>query len=185
MRPALALLGLALAGCASVPLSTMVRMSTFDPQDFVALDPEVLRVRVTLPRDFALDAGSSWLGVELNSPAGVHSGEFKLAQEASQPSLVSAGLFAGETPATAYTLKLADASRAEFRRLQAFVAQGKPEDVTIRVVPILSSYPPDVPSTRVWIDLRLTQAQGYFTLLDGATLPLDRIREASATRARP
>lgn len=179
-RLATALLCLGLAGCASVPLSTMVRMSTFDHRDFVALDADVLRVRVTLPQAFVLDTAKSWLGVEISSPAGSHTGEFRLTQEMMQPREVAAGVFSDDLPATAYTLKLADPSRAEFRRLQAFVAQGRPGNVTIRVVPILSSFPPDAPSTRVWIDLQLAAAQGFFTLVDGAELPMDKIREASA-----
>jgi hypothetical protein len=179
-RVALVLLGLGLAGCVSVPLSTMVRMSTFDTEDFVQLDPAALRVRITLPEAFVLDAAKSWLGVEITSPAGTHAGEFKLMQEASAPARVSTGLFSSDVPATAYTLRLAEPSTLEFRRLQAFIAKNNRGDATIRVVPILSSFPEDAASTKVWIDLQLSQAQGFFTLLDGADVPMDRIRAASA-----
>ena len=168
-----------LAGCVSVPLSTIVRMSTFDERDFAQLDPGVLRVKITLPQGFVLDAARSWLGVDIDSPAGVHHGEFKLDQESTERTEISAGMFAGTAPATAYTLKLSAPSRKEFRALQGFVSRGSPGQITIRVVPILSSFPDDVASVKVWIDLLLSQSQGYFTLVNGADVPMEQIRAAS------
>lgn len=170
---------LAFAGCVSVPLSTIVRMSTFDERDFVQLDPEVVRVKVTLPQGFHLDATRSWLGVDIDSPAGVHHGEFKLDRESTQRTEISAGLFAGTAAATAYTLRLSGPSRNEFRSLQGFVGRGPPGQITIRVVPILSAFPDDVASVKVWIDLLLSQSQGYFTLVEGADVPMEQIRAAS------
>lgn len=184
MRPAVALACALLAACAAVPLSTMVRMSTFDHRDFVALEPDAIEVRITLPEEFVLDAAKSWLGVEVTSAAGSHAGEFKLTQTARTTAQASRGLFGGDIAATAYTLRLTEPARAEFGRLQAFVAQGQPGAVTIRVVPILSSFPQNAASTTVWIDLRLSRTQGYFTLLDGAEVPMDRIREASTRAAQ-
>ena len=78
-RAVLLLLCLWLGGCVSIPLSTIVRMSTFDEQDFVALNPDVVRVRITLPQVFKLDAGQSSLGVKITSPAGVHYGDWQRA----------------------------------------------------------------------------------------------------------
>jgi len=184
MKPAVALACALLSACAAVPLSTMVRMSTFDQRGFAALEPGAIEVRITLPEEFVLDAAKSWLGVELTSAAGAHAGEFWLSQVATAPAQASGGLFGSDIPATAYTLRLTEPARAEFRRLQAFVAQGQPGAVTIRVVPILSSFPQDAASTTVWIDLLLSPAQGYFTLLDGAKVPMDRIREASRRAAQ-
>jgi hypothetical protein len=180
IRPWVLLACACLAGCVSVPLSTMVRMSTFDEQDFAALDPDVVRVRITLPRAFVLDTRKSWLGVNLASSAGVHEGKFELSQVAVQPAVVPGGLFAPDEPGTEYTLRLAEHSRAPFKELQGFVKRGRPEQVTIRVVPILSSFPEDAASVDVWIDLLLSADAGFFTLLKGARVPMEQIRAASA-----
>jgi len=178
--PAFLLLALAMDGCVSVPLSTMVRMSTFDEQDFARLDADVVRVRIKLPQEFALDAGRSSLGVKVTAAAGVHYGDFKLEQEGAQGTTLSNGMFSGSAPGTAYTLKLSAPSRSEFRKLQAFVGRGQPGEVVISVVPILSSFPRDAATVNVWIDLLLTESQGYFTLLEGAEVPMEAIRAASA-----
>lgn len=42
----MALITLLLQGCSNVPLSTMIKMSSFDEEDFIQLNPEELRVRV-------------------------------------------------------------------------------------------------------------------------------------------
>ncbi|MFA5938872.1 MAG: hypothetical protein WC809_05915 [Sinimarinibacterium sp.] len=176
------LLCLAIAGCVSVPLSTMVRMSTFGVGDFVQLNPDAVRVRITLPLGYALNAARSSLGVRIESPAGVHDGTFKLDQDSVAQVQVSAGMFSATTAGTAYTLKLSAPSKKAFLELQTFVGKGNPGQITISVVPILFSFPDDVASVKVWIDLLLSEAQGFFTLLDAAEVPLDAIREASAGR---
>lgn len=173
---------LALTACVSVPLSTMVRMSSFDERDFVALDPDVLRVRIRLPEAFVLDPSRSALAVDITADAGVHHGEFTLDAEATEKVQLSAGVFSGDVAGTAYTLKLSAESRKAFRRLQAFVERGPPSQVTIRIIPILSAFPADANSVNVWIDLQLWPGQGYFPLVDAGEVPMDRIREASTAR---
>lgn len=181
IRTALLLLCLCLGltGCVSVPLSTIVRMSTFDEQDFVQLDPDVVGIKIKLPQGFNLNTGKSSLGVKITSAAGVHYGDFKLEQVTAEKAQLSTGIFSEHTPGTAYTLKLSVPSKKEFRKLQTFVRRGQPGEVVISVAPILSSFPNDVSSVKVWIDLLLSESQGYFTLLDAAEIPMEAIRAAS------
>ena len=83
---------------------------------------------------------------------------------------------------TEYTLKLAAQSKDEFRKLQSFVGKGRTGQVTIFIAPILSSYPKEASTTNVWIDLLLSKDQGFFTLLEGAEVPMEGIRAANAGR---
>lgn len=177
-RPARALAAtlacLLLWGCAAVPLSTMVRMSRFDEGDFGKLSADALRVRIRLAEGFGLDATRSWLGVEIASAAGVHDARFELEDEFVRRVPLPAKLFSEPKQGTEYVLRLAQASRTEFRRLQAFVSRGPAQSIDIRVVPKLSAAPPDAAAVEVWIDLLLSDAEGYFTLVDGATLSLGK-----------
>jgi hypothetical protein len=116
-RFATLLLLLWLGGCVSVPLSTMVRMATFDERDFVQLDPDVIRVRIKLPEDFVLDPPRSSLGVKITSEAGDHSGEFKLEKITQGRVELSKGVFSGNVIGTEYTLRIAAQSKEEFRLL--------------------------------------------------------------------
>lgn len=179
------LLCLALTGCVSVPLSTMVRMSTFDERDFAQLDPEVLRVRIRLPAAFALDAARSALGVRITAAAGEHRGEFRLDPERVDPTLLPGGLLAADVPGRGYTLRLSAESIVAFRQLQDFVAGGPPSGVVISVAPRLSAFPDDARQVRVWVDLRLREGQDFFTLLDAAEIPMDALRAEGTRRAAP
>lgn len=155
VRRGLALLAacLVVASCASVPFSTLMRMSSFSEEKFVGLRPDDIGVRIRLPEGFSLDVANSRLAIEVASNAGVHTGTFELEQ-------------------TEYELRLTAQSKERFRQLQAFVARAKVEDIAIRVMPKLASRPAGASSVAVWIDLRLTREEGYFALVDGASISL-------------
>ena len=158
----------------------MVRMSTFNERDFAALDAEVLRVRIKLPEGFALNVAKSWLGIEITSAAGAHQATFELDQELVQTSLTPRGIFSGSERGVVYVLRLSPPSQTKFRDLQRFIGRGRANEISIRVVPRLASFPKDATSAKVWIDLLLSKTDGYFTLLDGATIELEKQRAPGA-----
>ncbi|MDY6945043.1 MAG: hypothetical protein SXG53_04940 [Pseudomonadota bacterium] len=166
-----------LCGCASVPFSTLVRMSAFDARDFSKLEAEELRVKIRLPEGFRLNVEESWLGIQISSAAGVHDATFQLDEESLYGVNLPGRIFSSASAGAEYVLKLSAPSTAKFRELQAFVAQAPAQDINIKVVPKLSSYPEDATSVRVWISLLLSPAQGYFALLDGTTISLSKVRE--------
>lgn len=168
----LAVLVLTLQGCASVPLSTMVRMSSFSARDFSGLSVDDVGVKIRIPRGFGLDVANSWLGIEVTSKAGIHNARFELDQVKSQIVTLPGGFLSGAAPGMEYELGLASSSAGAFRDLQELVSQGKAEDINIRVVPKLSSSPEGATSIAVWIDLRLSESEGYFPLVDGSSIPL-------------
>ena len=184
-RILLALLVLSLQGCASVPLSTMVRMSSFSERDFSGLSADEVGVKIRIPRGFGLDVANSWLGIEVASKAGIHDARFELVQVKSQVIALPGGFFSGPTPGMEYELRLSNASAGAFRDLQEFVSRGKAEDINIRVVPKLSSSPEAATSIAVWIDLRLSEREGYFPLVDGTSIPLARRAPRAAQQVAP
>ena len=175
------LLGVASCGllhaCASVPLSTMARMSTFDEQKFAAVRAEEVGVRIRVPKGFELDVAKSGLAITLASKAGVHESRFDLEQVGLRDVEVDAGWLSGAEPGVEYELRLRGPSQDRFRELQAFVAKARADDILIRVMPKLASSPADATAVTVWIDLRLSEAEGYFALVDGAAIELSRLRK--------
>jgi len=148
-------------------------MSSFDSQDFVALNPDELRVIVVLPREFTLDTKTSWMGVDISSSAGIHQGVFELREESVRSEETSKGFFSEPEEVTSYLLSLTPASKVEFSNLQVFVNKAAADNVAIRVVPKLASRPENATSVNVSIELQLSQEQGFFTLVDSAQLMLD------------
>ena len=61
---------LVLAGCASIPLSTAMRLSSLKPRTLAQLDPADVRVRVSLPNGFELNVPKSRLTVSLAATNG-------------------------------------------------------------------------------------------------------------------
>jgi len=163
----------------------MVRMSSFSERDFSGLSADEVGVKIRIPRGFGLDVADSWLGIEVASKAGIHDARFELVQVKSQVIALPGGFFSGPTPGMEYELRLSNASAGAFRDLQEFVSRGKAEDINIRVVPKLSSSPEAATSIAVWIDLRLSEREGYFPLVDGTSIPLARRAPRAAQQVAP
>ncbi|MFD1217959.1 hypothetical protein [Microbulbifer celer] len=61
-----------------MPITTIAKMSTFGWDDFQAISSDEVKVKIEIPDGFVLDSKKSWVGVNINSPAGFHYGEFGL-----------------------------------------------------------------------------------------------------------
>lgn len=167
---------LAVAGCTSVPLATMAKLSTFDWQDFNALSADEIQVKITVPQGFELNIEHSWLGFELSSQHSEHQGRFNLQQVSTAASTMDKGFFADDQEVSVYTLQLHPDSHGDFSALQGYLGQHRAKNVAIRVVPKLQSFPATKRFVTVWIDVQLSQQDGFFTLVDGAELALSRLK---------
>ncbi|MGN0861763.1 MAG: hypothetical protein ACI4N1_00395 [Stenotrophomonas koreensis] len=58
---------LGMAGCASIPLSTALRLSSISPATLAQVDPSQMRVRIALPKGVELDVASARLNLEVIS----------------------------------------------------------------------------------------------------------------------
>lgn len=175
-QAATALLCLALASCASIPLSTIARMSGFDEADFAALDPSAVRIRIALPEGFELDAEKSRLRVKVVSGTREREDQFHLEPELVEPDTRGGGLFSAAVPCTVHVLRLTEMSRQTFAELQAFATEGRINVIDIGVRPAFAAMPEDATSVTVWIDLLLSRSDGWFTLMDAASVELGMLR---------
>lgn len=56
-----------IVGCANIPLGTMLSLSSFDEQDFVQLNPQVIRSQILIDAPGKLDLDTTELTLELDS----------------------------------------------------------------------------------------------------------------------
>jgi len=70
MRLFAILVALLISSCASIPLSTIARFSTFNAQTIARLDPSQIRVRVAVPIGYEINTAKSQLTISLESKAG-------------------------------------------------------------------------------------------------------------------
>jgi hypothetical protein len=170
----LAVVAVGLSACGAIPLSTIARLSAFGESDFVALAPEVLRVRVSVPDGYVLDVGKVELAVEITVGATPETQRFHLQDVAEDHGLRDAGPIFGGIPVATTTLRLADASQKAFRDVQRSATLRKASNIHLDVNVALRSAPAHADSMRVWIDLLLSREQGYFTLIDGGAIRLNK-----------
>jgi hypothetical protein len=169
-------LAAALAACGTIPLSTATRFSAFDEKDFAALDPGELRVRLSVPRGYSWDAAGIRLGVQVGAGRRERSEDFRLEEVASQAGKRGSGWLSAGTAVSVTTLRLARESTAKFRELQRFVADGSTDRIRLDVMLSMSAAPPGATSAPVWVEAMLSPKDGYFTLVDGAAIPLGGTR---------
>ena len=165
-----------LAACSTIPLSTIAAFSTFQESDFAKLDADALRVRISVPAGYALDMGSVRLQVSVGSGGKSRSEAFTLRTVAETHESKPGGWLSPATPVITTTCALAQASEPAFRELQRFVSSGRTESVALDVSLSLSAAPPGATAATAWVDVLLEPRQGYVTLVDGATLPLNATR---------
>ncbi|TAA46925.1 hypothetical protein [Corallincola spongiicola] len=161
-------------GCASVPLSTMVKMSQFGPEEFVELKPEDIRAKVTVEEAVGLKPEQTILEVTLASPNGQLMKTFNF-------ELIS------ETPRTEerwlraplhwidYEMKLTDEGESAFKSFQQFAAND-PElnSFAISVGAKVKNPPPEGEIMVMSIALKLYQQEAYMPLFEKAEIKMGK-----------
>lgn len=172
-RGALAtLLAALIASCASIPLSTALRLSDFDRSTLAGLDARAIRVRVAVPEGVELDTESIELGVMLATPERRVREAFALTGLARTRGARSAGWFGRDQPVVQHELAFAPEAAGRFAGLQRRALAGWGGRYELDVNARLSGPPPEVRTLRLWIDIRLGHDSPWVVLFDGAEVPL-------------
>ncbi len=160
--------------CAYVPLSTMVKMYSFDERDFAELDPQLIKVRITVPPDFEVSIEDSLMDVRVEASGQSFGGEFKLTDQ-QRPGDGIAGLLGKQETkdSTIYTLRLSDESARQFARLQGALSGRTVERSKINISAVLKSAPCGAKEVIVHVDLSPRPAEGFIPIVDGARLQID------------
>ncbi|GAA4887448.1 hypothetical protein [Ferrimonas pelagia] len=161
---------LLLSGCMSIPISTLVKMASFDREAFLALEPEAIAMRITLDKPAPLDLSETRLeftavmtdGMERLFPGSVEQQDYRQFE-------VDAGWFSrGTEPRYQYFLVLDEQGQEAIRTFQRLLAE---EDVVSGQfrVNLQPSKALKEPMTAT-MELQFDQQSGFFTLLDEATI---------------
>jgi len=165
---------LALAGCASIPLGTAMRLSSMKPRTLAQLDPADVRVRVSLPTGFELNVPKSRLTVSLAAKNGhARKGELALSLLQTVRESRSAGWFSGDVPVSTYVLALSPEGVRELRGMQQFVLAHDPNEFELGVSAPLAKTPDHPREMTFWADVKLKRDESWMRLIDGATLKFD------------
>lgn len=154
-----------LVACSSIPVSTMLRMSSMDAETLQEIQPEALRARITLEPQVTPNLEESKLSVTLGTLKGERQFGFSLQSDGQESIANEGGWFSEEAQLTAYTLKLSESAIADFKAMQAEFLQQSPESMGLNVKAILHR-PDDHTSGVMTVELKLFSDEDFFTLVD-------------------
>lgn len=167
----LGILVFAFAGCASIPLSTLLRLSSFDARSMMQIDPAEVRVKLSVSDGYEVDIAKSRLKLAMTGPDAVsHVVDMPLALLQRTTGKRSGGLFSPDVPVTTYELALAPEGAGQLRALQRALLTDGNGKFEFSVSAPLSKTPPKMKEVMFWADLKFSDKDSYLPLIDGATL---------------
>ena len=167
------------AGCASIPLSTALSLSSLSPRHLAQIDPGQVRVKLSVPAGYEFDIPAARLMLSLSGTSSTRSAAMELVTLQAGPSTRPGGLFSSDIPVTTYTLALSPRGARQLAELQGFVLASKPERFTFSVNAPFATVPERAREVTFWADLRLQQAEPYMRLIDGAKMRFEQARAGS------
>lgn len=166
---------LALAGCASIPLSTALSLSSLSPRMLAQIDPAQVRVRLSVPEGYEVDVPAARLTLQLEGATGTKSAAMGLSLLGTSRETRSGGLFRSDVPVSTYVLALNPDGVRELKELQRFVLAGDPSKFLFGVQAPFAKMPPHAREVTFWADLKLSLAEPYKPLIDGARLRFEDV----------
>lgn len=163
---------LLLAGCASMPLSSMVQLAAMGREGLERVDPAQLRVRLSVTQGFEIDVNRARLRLSVTAPGGA-SRDVDLSLELIERSQFgrSTGLLRRALPQPTYLLRLTPQSAAELAALrQSLATRERGTRRSFSVSAPFSSLPAQATSVTFWADLKLSADGAWIALLDAAEL---------------
>lgn len=159
-------ISLFLFGCASVPLSTMLKYRNFDEQSFAALDPVQIRSKIRLSEPFTLKIEDINLSLTLENEKRIRDFSFPLELEKQDQIAAQASFFSSEAAQTEYTFSLSERAVKTFRETQILLSQKAQRKMTFSISAGLNEENKKEQSGYISIALQLKKEDGYFVLID-------------------
>lgn len=170
---------LCVTGCASIPLSTMVSMSSMSPRSLAQVDPAQVRVRVSVPQGFEVNAPTTFLTFDIENSSVSHSSQLDMKALNVISEERSTGLLASDLPVTTYLLALTPKGQAEFRSMQQVLLGMEHGSMQAGCEINFSKRPTGVQEVTFWVDIKLSDSEPFMLLLDGAEVRFEDTQQSS------
>jgi hypothetical protein len=166
------LLPLLVAGCLSIPVSTMWKLRNFGPEQLFALDPTELRAALLVDPRVTMKGGR--IDIVVQPPDNAPKRSYAILLQ--QPQRADPRLPPAPAGRVWQVFAMSPQSVAEFQKLkQDFKTIPKGTTVTVSVGFDEGSVPDALRREfPVRLDLVLDPAEGYFTMIKDTTIDLDR-----------
>lgn len=162
------------SGCASIPLTTMMKFSTFQKSDFVSLEPEDIKARLIIDQPVEIDIEKVNLGLEVESQQVNRVYKFPLSLLETRAIPAKEGWLASDEAKTEYTFELNQESVLNFRDVQQLLKNDKEGKFGFSVDTGFESVPPDLEKINLSILLKLDSTEDFVPIFEDATLDIKR-----------
>lgn len=152
---------LLISACSNIPLSTMVKMSTFDNDDFLAVQADLVRVKAVLTQGFIVDLSNTTLVLQVKSTDATEKYFFPLRQRSTnqiQRSLVE------------QVFSLSKKGIDDFRKAQQRASQGGLLEYSYHMKILFQIIDPNVKSGSASVALKLAKDDDYIAIVDDLVL---------------
>jgi hypothetical protein len=166
-------------GCASIPLSTALNLSSMSPRALAQIDPAQVRVKISVPADFEIDVTESHLGLSLTTPSGTRSAAMKLSLLGVAQESRSGGLFKADIPVSTYLLALSSDGARQLQTMQRQVLVQDPTGFEFSVSAPFSKVPANPTEVTLWADLKLSPTEPFMRLINGAKIQFEHSADSS------
>ena len=163
-----------IASCASVPLGTLLRFSTFDEQDFAEIDPETLSVRIFMQDPAKLSDTPVSLSLLLETAGEPIMGDYEMQASRTWRDKISGGLFSADTHGNMYQFGLTPDQIILFRQLQQDLSNLEITHMTFTTSFHLDRSISYADQVKVWVFLAMDEKADYITLIEGASLDVEQ-----------
>lgn len=171
---------LLLSGCASIPFSSIAKLSQYDGQSIAQLNPQQMRVKVSVGNNYSLKPNSTRL--QLSFQPEQHNSKTEAALSLKQLSQVqekrSTGFFSPDLDVVTYEFAVDQAGAETLKQMQQqFIKAGHKGAVSFTVETGFdhkdnADIKKDI---LLWVDLRLFEKEDYLSLIDAAALKIEAI----------
>jgi hypothetical protein len=167
------------AGCASIPLSTALSLSSLSPRYLAQIDPKQVRVKLSVPAGYELNIPAARLTLSFSGPSGARSAAMELVPLQVGPGTRPGGVFSPDIPVSTYMLALSPRGARELAELQGFVLSSNPKNFTFSVNAPFAKVPARARDVTFWADVRLQQTEPFMRLIDGAKIRFEQAQAGS------
>ena len=165
---------LLLQSCSSVPLSSMVKLASFDESDLLNIDPNAVRARLTLTEPAELETRNVQLALRFEY-AGDKEQEYAfILKPVSVSKAVKESWFSKDVLQHRYVFEIDEQSIQPFKSYQReFLKYGKPSKYYWTVYYHIKKNLPQDKISHLDLELKLAKKEDYFFLLKDAEIKVD------------
>jgi hypothetical protein len=164
-----------LTACSSVPISTMLKLSSFDEQSILTIEPLLIRAKITVNEFIDIDLANTKLGLSLENSQGELQLQFPLAKISLTKNSANDSFLSSSPASQTYLLQLSPDAIVDFKKLQKQLKSSDKNTFGFSIAAKLKKQEnlttiQEQEKLFMTIELKLNKNEDFFTLIDNAEL---------------